>query len=382
MTLYHPWRHCAATLALACTAFTSQAEITIGAVLTMTGPTSALGIPSHNNIKQWPTEIAGEPIRIVVLDDATDPTMAVRNTRRLVSEEKADVIVGSVATPIALAMADVARESGTPQLALSPVPMAAGSDTWTFRLAHSSDVMAEAMLAHMQRQGVRTLGFLGYTDAYGEAWLKAIQAQAEAAGIKLVATERFQRTDANVVGQTLKLLASKPDAILIVASGSGAAMPQRAVVERGYQGKVYQTHGAASQDLLRLGGKAAEGAYVVSGPVMVAEQLPAEHPSRPVALAHVQQYEQSYGEQSRSQFAAQTHDAFLVLEQAIPLALQKARPGTPEFRAALRDALENMPAMPGTQGVIDFSANDHWGRTAKDPVIMKVVNGAWALEQD
>lgn len=369
----------AAVLAIAA-AFPAQADINIGAVLPLTGATSALGIPSNNGFKLWPAEIAGEKVNVIILDDATDPTTAIRNARRLVTEENVDVLVGSVATPPALAMVDVATETQTPQLALSPVPVPAGKDAWTFRLAHSSTVMANAALAHMAKQGVKTLGFLGYTDAYGETWLKDIQALAEKYGIKVVSTERFQRTDTSVTGQTLKLLAAKPDAILVVASGSGAAMPHRALVERGYKGKIYQTHAAASRDLIRVGGKAVEGAYVLSGPAVIAEQLPDSNPSKLAALDFVQGYEKTFGEGTRNQFAAHVYDIRLLLEQAIPEALKHAKPGTPEFRKALRDALESLPAIPVSQGVVDFTKEDHWGFTPESPVVMKIVNGDWQLE--
>ncbi|ROR17096.1 amino acid/amide ABC transporter substrate-binding protein (HAAT family) [Comamonas sp. BIGb0124] len=367
--------------ALATAAAAARADITIGVVLPLTGPTSALGIPVNNGFKLWPDQIAGQKIRIVTLDDATDPTTAVRNTRRLVTEEKADLIIGSAATPVAVAMADVAAESGTVQFAMSPIPLAQGKDKWSFRLAHSSGLMAHAVIDHMKKQGIKTVGFLGYTDAYGETWLKDFSEQAPKAGIQLVATERFQRTDTGVTGQALKLAAARPDAILIVASGSGAAMPHRAIVERGYKGKIYQTHAAASQDLMRVGGKDVEGAYVVSGPALVAEQLPADNPSKAAAMDYVQGYEKLFGPGSRNQFSAHTYDALLVLQQAVPVALKKAQPGTPEFRAALRDALEADKPVQASQGVLAYKPDDHWGFTPQSPVVLKVVNGAWQLER-
>ncbi|MCP1636282.1 ABC-type branched-subunit amino acid transport system substrate-binding protein [Kerstersia gyiorum] len=199
-------------------------------------------------------------------------------------------------------------------------------------------------------------------------------------GIALSAVERFQRTDNSVTGQSLKLVAANPDAVLIVASGSGAAMPHRAMVERGYKGKLYQTHAAASRDLLRVGGKALEGAYVLSGPAVVAEQLPADFPSKQAAMDYVQQYEAKYGPGTRNQFAAHAYDIQELLKHVIPMALQSAKPGTPEFRAALRDALEAMPELPVSQGMLDYTPSDHWGFSPKSTVVLKVVNGDWQLE--
>jgi branched-chain amino acid transport system substrate-binding protein len=359
----------------------AHADITIGVVQPLTGPASGLGIPVKNGIAIWPKTIAGETLKVVVLDDATDPTTGVKDAQRLVTEDKADVIVGSSATPVAIPMADVTAEAGTPQLSTAPAGLPPGKDKWFFRLPQSNDVMAFAVVAHMKKQNVKTVGFLGYTDAYGELWLKALTAEAAKNGIKIVATERFARADTSVTGQVLKLTSANPDAILIVASGSGAGMPQKAVMERGYKGKVYQTHAAATQDLMRTAGKDAEGTFVVSGPATVAEQLPDSHPSKAAAVAFVQGYEKAYGPGSRNQFAGHAADALTVLEKAVPVALKKAKPGTPEFRAALRDALEGMGRTVLAHGVLNWTAQDHWGYTTETGVMLKVVNGAFKVEQ-
>jgi branched-chain amino acid transport system substrate-binding protein len=236
------------------------------------------------------------------------------------------------------------------------------------------------MVGLMKKQGIKTVGFLGYTDAYGESWLKDFTAEAEKNGIKVIATERFARSDTSVTAQALKLTSANPDAMLIVASGSGAAMPHMAIVDRGYKGKIYQTHAAASRDLMRVGGKAVEGAYVVSGPAVIAEQLPDSHPSKKVAIEFVTQYEKAYGPASRNQFAGHGYDAMLVMEKAVPIALKKAKPGTREFRAALRDAFESMSRTVVAHGVLNWTKDDHWGFTNETGVMLKVVNGDWKVE--
>ena len=260
-----------------------------------------------------------------------------------------------------------------------------GSDTGekaicTFRLPQTTVVMAHAMVEHMKKNGVKTVGFLGYTDAYGESWLKDFTAVAEPAGIKVVATERFARTDTAVTGQALKLVAANTDAVLIVASGSGAAMPQLGVVERGYKGKIYQTHAAASRDLMRVGGKAVEGTYVVSGPAVIAEQLPESHPSKKMAMDFVQKYEKAQGPGSRNQFAGHAYDMLLTLEKVLPGALKKAKPGTKEFRLAIKEGMETMGRTVFSHGVMNWTAADHWGFTNETGVMLKVVNGDWKVE--
>jgi branched-chain amino acid transport system substrate-binding protein len=368
----------AAALALLATA--AQADITIGVSLPLTGPASGLGIPMKNYFALWPTTVAGEKINITILDDATDPTKGVQNAKKFVTEDKVDIIMGSAATPVAAAMADVAMESQTVQLAFSPVALPPGKDAWTFRLPQSTSVMAHAMVEHMKKNGVKTVGFLGYTDAYGESWLKDFTAVAEPAGIKVVAAERFARADTSVTAQALKLTSANPDAMLIVASGSGAAMPHMAIVERNFKGKIYQTHAAASRDLMRVGGKAVEGAYVVSGPAVIAEQLADTHPSKKQAIDFVQKYEKAYGVGSRNQFAGHAYDTYITLEKVIPMAMKKAKPGTKEFRAAIKEGLETMGRTVFSHGVMNWTATDHWGFTNETGVMLKVVNGDWKVE--
>jgi branched-chain amino acid transport system substrate-binding protein len=356
------------------------ADINIGVSLPLTGPASGLGIPMANQFKLWPQTIAGQKVNLIVLDDATDPTNGVRNARRFITDDKVDLIIGSAATPVGIAMADVAAEGQTLQLLGTPAQLPPGKDKWSFRLPQSNAVMSHAIVEHMKKQGVKTVGFLGYTDAYGEGWLKDFTPLAEKAGIKVIAAERFARSDTSVTAQALKLVSANPDAMLLVASGSGAALPHKAIVERGFKGKIYQTHAAATRDLMRVGGKDVEGAYVVSGPVIAPEQLPDSHPSKKLALDFVQKYEKAYGAGSRNQFAGHAYDALIVLEKIVPVALKKAKPGTPEFRAALRDATETMGRTVFAHGVMNWTKDDHWGYTPETGVVVKVVNGDWKME--
>ena len=370
------------TLAIAgaLSATLAHADVTIGVSISLTGPTSALGVPTKNGIELWPKTIAGEKLNVIVLDDATDPTQGVKNARRFITEDKVDVIVGSVATPIAVALSDVATEGQTVQLMLSPANLPEGKGAWSFRMPQSTAVMAIPIVEQWKKLGVKTYGFLGYADAYGEAWLKDLVPLADKAGIKLVATERFARADTSVTGQALKLVSANPDAILVVASGSGAAMPHKGLVERGYaKSKIYQTHGAASFDLIRVGGADVEGSYVVSGPAVVAPKLPDSNASKVLGVRYVTEYEKAYGKGMANQFGAHAFDVVIVLEKAIPLALKKARPGTPEFRAALKTALETMGRTPVSQGVLNFTASDHFGYTPETGVMLKIVSGEWQV---
>jgi len=370
----------AAAVLFALAPLPALADLTIGVSISLTGPTSALGIPTQKGIALWPKEIAGEKLNVIVLDDATDPTKGVQNTRKLITEDKADVIVGSVTTPVAIAMADVCVEGKTPQLMLSPANLPPGKDAWSFRMPQSTAVMAIPIVEHWKKLGVKTYGFLGYSDGYGEAWLTDIKPLAEKAGIKLVDTERFARSDTSVTGQALKLIAANPDAILVVASGSGAAMPHKGLVERGYpKGKIYQTHGAATMDLIRVGGADVDGSFVSSGPAVVADKLPESNASKALGMRYIAEFEKANGKGSANQFGAHAFDVIIVLQKAVPIALKKGKPGTPEFRAALKDAFETMGRTPVSQGVLNWTTSDHFGYTPETGVLLKVVNGDWQV---
>lgn len=361
-------------------AASAMADINIGVSFPLTGAASSLGIPITNQIKLWPQQIGGEKINVVILDDATDPAKGAQNAQKFITEN-VDLVVGSVVTPISAAMAQSLNEAQIPQFSLGPFVSAPGKDPWSFRLVHGYDIMAKGILDHMKKNNIKTMGFLGYSDAFGEGWLVEINKQlAAAGGPQLIDVERFARTDQSVSAQALKLAQANPDAILVVASGGGAALPHRALIERGYKGRIYQTHAAAGRDLIRLGGKDVDGASVVAAPSVVAEQLPANHPSKTAATEFVQTYETAYGAGTRAIFSASAYDVQKILQAVIPKALKTAKPGTLAFRTALRDAVEQLGALPVANGVLNFSKENHWAYGPTSPVMLRVVNGDWKVD--
>lgn len=375
-----PLRKLLALAVLGACAPAALADITIGVSLPLTGAASSLGIPIAAQVKLWPAQIGGEKLNVLLMDDATDVSKGVDNARRFV-ESKADVVLGSIVTPVAAAMAQHLNEAQTPQFALGPIVLPAGKDAWSFRLPQSTGLVAAMMLEHMKKANVKTIGFLGYADAFGEGWLTEVNALLAKPGApKLVGVERFARTDSSVASQALKLTSANPDAILVVASGGGAALPQKALIERGYKGRIYQTHAAASRDFLRLSGKDAEGAFVAAAPSIVPDQLPASHPSKAAATDYVQKYEAANGAGSRAIFAASAYDFAVILDKALPAALKAGKPGTQAFRTGLRDAFEQIGPTPMSNGVMNFTRDDHWGHTSQSIVMLKVTGGDWKVE--
>ena len=358
------------------------ADIMIGVTLSATGPAASLGIPEKNTIELLPATVGGEKIKWIVLDDGSDTTRAVTNTRKLISEDKVDVVIGSTVTPNSLAMVDVVAEAETPMISMAAsariVDPTNPKTKWVFKVPQNDSLMADAIAVHMKANGVKTLGYIGFNDAYGESWLAEIKRSAQTAGIKVVADEKYNRNDASVTGQVLKLVAANPDAILIGASGTPAATPQKELVARRYKGKIYQTHGVANPDFLRVCGADCNGTLLPIGPMLVYEQLPDSNPIKKVAGEYITKYEAKYGKDSRTTFGGHAWDPFMLLSKAVPEALKKAKPGTREFRAALRDALENTTVV-GTHGVFVMSPQDHNGLDNRARVMIRIDNGQWVL---
>ena len=363
----------------------AQAQIKVGITLSATGPAASLGIPQKNSVALLPKTIGGKTVDYIVLDDATDATNAVKNTRKLITEDNVDVVLGSSVTPNSLAMVDVASELQTPMISMAASakivePMDA-KHAWVFKTPQNDALMASAIADHMAAAGVKTVGFIGFSDAYGQGWYAEFSKVAEAKGIKIVANEGFARADTSVTGQVLKLMAANPDAVLIAGAGTPSALPQKALKERGYKGKYYQTHGVANNDFLRVCGADCNGTILPSGPVLVAAQLPDGNASKAPALTYVKDYEAAYGAGSVATFGAHLYDAGLLLQKAIPDALKTAQPGTPAFRKALRDALEAESNVAATHGVFTMSKTDHAGLDQRGRVMVMIDNGKWVLQK-
>jgi branched-chain amino acid transport system substrate-binding protein len=354
-------------------------EITIGITTTTTGPAAALGIPERNALDFVPKEIGGVPLKIIVLDDGGDPATATTNARRFVTESKADIIMGSATTPPTIAVSNVANEAGIPHFGLAPFPVTPERAKWSVVMPQPVPIMGKVLYAHMKAHNVKTVGYIGYSDSYGDLWFNDLKAQGVPLGLSVVDEERFARPDTSVTGQVLKLVAANPDAILVGASGTAAALPQTELRDRGYKGLIYQTHGAASMDFIRIAGKAAEGVLMASGPVMDPEDQPDSALTKKPGLALNTAYEAKYGPNSRSQFAGHSWDAFLVLQRIVPVALKTAKPGTPEFREAIRQALLTERDIAASQGVYNFTEKDRYGLDDRSRILLTVKDGKYVL---
>lgn len=358
----------------------AAADITIGVIVSATGPAASLGIPEKNTVELMPETIAGQKVRYVVLDDATDTTTAVKNIKKLISEDKVDAVIGTTSITT-LAMREAAMEAETPIVSMAaPALLIEPEDPktkWVFKSTQNDRLMVAAIVEHMKGTGVKKAGFIGFADPYGEGWWNEFSKAAAAAGIEVTANERYNRVDQSVTGQVAKLLSSRPDAVLIGGAGTPAALPQRELARRGFKGRIYQTHGAANPDFLRVGGKDVEGALLPVGPMLVFEQLDPANPVRAVAADYVGRYEARFG--PRSTFGGHAWDAWLLIANAIPKALQKGQPGTAEFRRALRDGIEATTDLVGTHGVFNLTPKDHSGLDERSRVLVTIKDGKWVV---
>ena len=355
----------------------ARADVNVGVLVGATGPGASLGIPYRNTFSVLPPTLGGEKVNYLILDDGTDPSNAARNARKLITEDKVDLIIGATSTPTSSAVTEIAAEARTAQISLSPLPAAAAKNPWAFAVPQPAMLMMGAVAEQIRTSGAKTVGFIGFSDSWGDLVYNGTTGHADSYGYKVVANERYARLDTSVTSQVLRVLAANPDAVVIGGSGTPAVLPMATLVERGYKGKIYHNPGIVNADFLRVGGKNVEGAYAPTGPVIVAEQLPDANPIKKVALEFTRLYEGKYGAGTRNAFAAYSYDAYLLADRAVAVALKKAKPGTPEFRLAIRDALEQTTELVGTHAIYTMSATDHTGVDQRGRAMVRVENGAW-----
>ncbi|MGJ7498164.1 ABC transporter substrate-binding protein [Variovorax sp. RT4R15] len=372
----------AAALIVGGAAGSLAADLKVGLSVSLSGPNSSLGVPYAKGMQAalaYRPEINGRKIQLIVLDDGSDPTTAGRNARKLIEEDKVDVIMGTSGAPSAIAMAQVGRDAKTPMIGLTPLSIDPAENPWVVTVAQPPQLMIDAVVDRMKRDGVKTVGYIGFTDAWGDLVYNALMKAAPAAGIKVVSNERYARADASVTGQVLKIVALRPDAVMTGGAGTPGALPFLALAERGFRGGVYGQHGLINPDFVRVAGASAQGALMPTGPVIVAEQLPADHPAKKIGMDFRAVFQRVNNAPTNDAFSAYSFDGWLVFADAASRAMKKAEPGTPEFRVALRDAIFSTTEVVGTHGVYSFKPGNLYGVDERARVIVKLDNGQWKL---
>ncbi len=371
-----------ATAAVLGAATSAQAEIKVGFITALSGPAAAIGIPYGKGIAaavQYRSSVGGETIKMIQLDDGSDPAASTRNVRKLIEEDKVDLLIGTATAPATIAIATVASELKVPLIAISPIRVEAtdGANQWTIAVPQPPPLMAKVIADRMKRDKVTNVGYIGFSDAWGDLVYAGAKAAEERGDIKVLTNERYARTDTSVTAQILRVLATKPDGVLIGGSSTQAALPLIALSERNFKGPTYGLASLVNADFVRVGGKAAEGVQVSTGPVIVAEQLPDSHYAKKISMDFRAAYEKVNGGLPSDGFAAYSFDAWLLFLNAAERALPKAKPGTPEFRTALRDALLTTKDLAGTHAIYNFKPGQGYGVDERSMVVIQLKDGKW-----
>ncbi|MBR0799024.1 ABC transporter substrate-binding protein [Bradyrhizobium jicamae] len=366
------------------TASTARADIVVGFVTSLSGPGASIGIPYGRGIQaalEYKGEVNGEKIRLIQLDDGSDPSAATRAARKLIEEEKVDLLIGTATAPSTIAMMAVATELKVPMIAVSPVTGQPNpEDQWGISVPQPASLLVKVVADRMKRDGVKNVGYIGFSDAWGDLVYNGAKAAEAGEGIKVLTNERYARVDTSVTGQILKVLATRPDAVLIGGSGTQGALPLLALADRGFKGKTYGTVALVNPDFVRVGGKAAEGIQVSAGPVIVAEQLPDSHFAKKLALEFRAAYQKANNMPTTDGFSAYSFDGWKIFTTAAERALKTAKPGTAEFHKALRDEILNTRELAGVHAIYNFKAGAYHGVDERALVIVRLVNGAWTYE--
>ena len=361
------------------------ADITVGLVTSMTGPSASIGIPYAKGAAAgvvYKDDVNGIKINLIQLDDASDPSTGTRDARKLIEQDKVDVLMGAGSTPISIAITAVCHELKVPCITLAPVNMPGEPGSWMVSIPQPPTLMVSVVVDYMKAAGVKTVGYIGFSDGWGDLVYGGLEKSAEPDGIKILTNERYARADTSVTAQALHIVSAEPDAVMTGGSGTPGALPFIALRERGYTKEIYGTPALINPDFVRVGGAAVEGVIASTGPVVVADQLPDSYPTKKISLDYQAAYQKANNEPARGAFGPYAFDGWLVLLDSTKRALATgAQPGTPEFRAALRDALVTAKDVVGSHGIYNFKPGDSFGVDKRALVLVKLVDGKWKLVQ-
>ena len=367
----------AAIVAVLAISAQAHAQIKLGAIMSISGPGAAMGVGYKGAVDFFPKEIGGLTVEYIVRDDATDANTAFTIAQKMISEDHIDAFIGPSLTASDAAVAPIANQAHVPMIAMAPYEYDPTKQPYTFNDAQPLSLMVSAVFKYMQQHGVKQIGYIGFSDGWGDQVLAATKRAAGSDGISILTDERYARTDTTCEAQALKLISAHPQAVMMGNSATPAALPVVALRHRGYKGTIYGNHGVVSPAFIKVGGAAVEGVIAVTSPVVVTDQLPDSNPVKPVAAAFVKDYAAKFGAQGMSPFAGYSYDAMLLLKAAIPEALKAGKPGTEEFRVALRESLEKTHELVGVSGVYTMSPTDHNGQDARAAMLVEVQDGAW-----
>jgi branched-chain amino acid transport system substrate-binding protein len=381
-------------LALSFAAFTALAfnigharaqDITVGFVTSLSGPASSIGLNYEKGINTayaYQSEVDGHKIKLIKLDDGSDPSAATQDANKLVEQNQVDLIIGTSSAVGTNAMLTVANERKVPFIGISPVstPIPAGGHPWGIAMPQTPNLMVKVIADRMKREGIKNVGFIGFSDSWGDLVYNGAKAAETAGGPKVTSNERYARTDTSVTPQAIKVIATQPEALLDGGSATQAALPLLEMRKLGFKGNFYGTPALLNRDFVRIGGKAAEGVQVSAGPVIVTSQLPDSHFSKKIGTAFHEAFEKVNNSPADDGFSGYSFDGWLIFVNAAKVALKTAKPGTPEFHEALMQAIYANKDIAGVHAVYNFTPNSYYGVDDRSLVVVKLADGKWVYQ--
>lgn len=360
-------------------------EITVGFVTSLSGPASSIGLnyeKGMNAAYAYKADVGGVKIKLIKLDDGSDPSQATKNARKLVEQDKVDVMIGTSSAPGTNAMMTVANELKVPFFAVSPVnvPIPADGHPWGVSMVQTPQLMVKVIADRMKRDGIKSVGFIGFSDSWGDLVYNGAKAAEANGGPKVLTNERYSRTDTSVTAQALKVVAASPEGFLNGGSATQAALPLLELRKLGFKGPFFGTPSLLNRDFVRIGAKAAEGTQVSAGPVVVTSQLPNDHFAKKIGTAFHDSFKKVNGGEADDGFSGYAFDGWVVFLEAAKVALTKAKPGTQEFRQALMDAIYSNKDVAGVHAIYNFTPKSYFGVDERSLVVVKLTDGKWVYQ--
>nr|WP_322789570.1 ABC transporter substrate-binding protein [Castellaniella defragrans] len=372
-----------AGFALATFGLTAQAAdpIKIGSVLSTTGPAAFLGDPEAKTLEMYVESInkdggvLGRQLQLVHYDDGSDANKANGFTKRLIFDDKVDVIIGGTTTGATMSMVPLVEKAEIPFISLAgAVVVIDPVKKWVFKMPHTDRMAAEKVFEDMKKRGISKIALVSETSGFGQSGKKESETVASKYGIDIVAQEVYGPKDTDMSPQLTKIKNNPAvQAVFIFGLGQGPALVQRNYKQLDIKLPVYESHGVCSEEFIKLARDAAEGTRLPCAALVVAQDLPDSDPQKPVVTGYAKAFQERW-KQDVSTFGGHAYDGLMVYLDAVK------RAGSTD-KAKVRDAIESTKGLMGTGGEFNMSATDHMGLDLSAFRMLEIKGGHWTLTQ-
>jgi len=360
----------------------ADAQIKIGAVLSVTGPASFLGDPEKRTLEIYAAEINkqgginGQQLQLVIYDDGGDPNQARTFATRLIEEDKVDALLAGSTTATTMAIIPLAEEAKIPLINFAGAVVAADPKfKWNFKTPHTDLMACEKIFVDLQKRKLTKIAIISGTDAFGKSMRDQCLTVVKKYGIEVVHEETYGPRDSDMTPQLTNIKAKAGvQAVVNTGFGQGPAIVTRNYRQLGINVPLYQSHGVGSKQFIDLAGPAANGARLPAAALLVADILPASDPQKKVVVAYKTKYEQET-KQPVSTFGGHAYDGFMIMVEAMK------RAGGAKDKAKVRDEIEKTKNFIGTGGVVNMSPTDHLGLDLTAFKMLEIKDGNWALAE-